>query len=96
MKGEPAPQFYNKAFGKYNADVEDGLNTQTQRQMQFAQMLQLKELGVPISPADLLEAATLQNKDRIVANLEKAEAAQSQMQQAQHNHKCSYNRHKWN
>ena len=84
LEGEqPAQQFYNKAFGKYHADVEDGLNTQTQRQMQFAQMLQLKEMGVPISPADLLEAATLQNKDRIVANLEKAEAAQQQMQQAQ-------------
>ena len=80
---QPAPQFYNKAFGKYNADVEDGLNTQTQRQMQFAQMLQLKELGVPISPADLLEAATLQNKDRIIKNLEQAEQGQQQMQQQQ-------------
>lgn len=80
---QPAPQFYNKAFGKYHADVEDGLNTQTQRQMQFAQMLQLKELGVPISPADLLEAATLQNKTRIIQNLEQAEQQQSQMQQQQ-------------
>jgi len=80
---QPAQQFYNKAFGKYNADVEDGLNTQTQRQMQFAQMIQLKEMGVPISPADLLEAATLQNKDRIIKNLEQVEGQQSQMQQQQ-------------
>jgi hypothetical protein len=80
---EPTQQFYNKAFGKYHADVEEGLNTSTQRQMQFAQMLQLKEMGVPISPEDLLEAATLQNKQRIIDNLNKTEQAQSQMQQQQ-------------
>lgn len=80
---EPTEQFHNKAFGKYHADVEEGLNTSTQKQMQFAQMLQLKEMGVPISPEDLLEAATLQNKQRIIDNLTKAEEAQSQLQQQQ-------------
>lgn len=80
---EPTQQFYNKAFGKYHANVEEGLNTSTQKQMQFAQMLQLKEMGVPISPEDLLEAATLQNKTRIIDNLNKAEQAQLQMQQQQ-------------
>lgn len=80
---EPTEQFYNKAFGVYHADVEDGLNTATQRQMQFAQMLQLKEMGLPISPEDLLEAATLQNKDRIIKNLQQAEQAQAQAQQQQ-------------
>ncbi len=80
---EPTEQFHNKAFGKYHADVEEGLNTSTQKQMQFAQMLQLKEMGVPISPEDLLEAATLQNKQRIIDNLTKAEEAQGQLQQQQ-------------
>jgi len=80
---EPTDQFYNKAFGKYNADVEEGLNTANQRQMQFAQMLQLREMGVPISPEDLLEAATMQNKSRVIENLTKAEQAQSQQQQQQ-------------
>ena len=80
---EPSPQFYNKAFGKYHADVEDGLNTETQRQMQFAQMIELKQLGLPISPEDLLQAATLQNKDRIIENLKKAEESQQKMQQQQ-------------
>ena len=80
---EPTDQFHNKAFGKYHADVQDGLNTATQRQMQFAQMIQLKELGLPISPEDLLEAATLQNKDRIIKNLQKSEEAAAQQQQQQ-------------
>jgi len=80
---EPTEQFYNKAFGTYSAMVEDGLNTTTQRQMQFAQMLNLREIGVPISPADLLEAATFQNKDRIIENIEKAEQAQMELKQKQ-------------
>lgn len=80
---EPADQFYSKAFGKYHAAVEDGLNTTTQRQMQFAQMLQLREVGVPISPEDLLEAATLENKKTIIENIQKQQQKQEQMQQMQ-------------
>lgn len=77
---EPSPQFYNKAFGKYHCVVEEGLNSATQKQMQFAQMLQLKEFGVPITDADLLEAATIQNKQKIIDN---ALASQKQLQEVQ-------------
>jgi len=80
IEEEPTDQFYNKSFGVYDAAIEDGLNTTTQRQMQFAQMLHLKEVGVPISTKDLLEASTLQNKDKIVEN---AMQQEQQIQQAQ-------------
>lgn len=80
---EPSPQFYNKAFGRYDAVVEDGLNTATQRQMQFAQLLQLREAGVPIPTDQLLEASTLQNKDKLIQAIMKQEQAQSQVQQQQ-------------
>ena len=82
---QPSDQFYNKAFGKYNATVEEGLNTTTQRQMQFAQLLQLREVGVPIPNDQLLEACTLQNKKQLIESIKKAEqaAAQQQQQQAQ-------------
>lgn len=82
---EPAPQFYNKAFGKYHAVVEEGLNTSTQKQMQFAQLLQLREVGVPIPDESLLEAATLQNKNKILEVMQKnqQQAMQLQQQQAQ-------------
>jgi len=80
---EPSDQFYNKAFGKYNAVVEEGLNTSTQKQMQFAQMLQLREVGVPITTADLLDAATIQGKKKIIENAAKQEQQQAQMQQMQ-------------
>ena len=78
---EPAPQFYNKAFGKYNAVVEEGLNTSTQRQMQFAQLLQLKEAGVPVPNETLLDACTLQDKTKLVETIKQQEQQQAQMQQ---------------
>ncbi len=80
---EPAPQFYNKAFGKYNAVVEEGLNTTTQKQMMFAQLLQLREAGVPISNEDLLEASTFQGKKKIIENMQQLQQQQQQQQQLQ-------------
>ena len=83
LEDEPSEQFYNKSFGRYDAAVEEGLNTTTQRQMQFAQLLQLREAGVPISTEDLLEASTMQGKAKIIENAQKQEQQQSQMQQQQ-------------
>ena len=84
LEGEqPAPQFYNKAFGRYDAVVEDGLNTSTQRQMNFAQLLQLREVGVPIPDDLLLDAATIQNKKKLVEAVAKNSEKAQQMQQAQ-------------
>lgn len=80
---EPSPQFYNKAFGKYHAAVEEGLNTTTQKQMQFAQLLQLRESGVPITDQDLMEASTFQGKKKIVENMQKQQQHQQQQQQQQ-------------
>ncbi len=80
---EPTDQFYNRKFGKYDAIVEDGLNTSTQRQMQFAQMLQLREVGVPITNEDLLEACTLQGKKKIIENMQQQQQQMQQQQQQQ-------------
>ena len=83
---DPAPQFYNKAFGKYNAVVEEGLNTATQRQMQFAQLLQLREAGVPVPDDVLLESATIVNKkeliEAVMRNQQQAAQAQNTQMQA--------------
>lgn len=81
IQEEPSPEFYNKAFGKYDAVIEDGLNTSTQRQMQFAQLLQLRELGVPVNTQILIENSTLSNKQELVDAI--AQDEQQQAQQAQ-------------
>jgi len=80
---EPSPQFYNRAFGKYKAIVEDGLNTSTQRQMQFAQLLQLRELGIPVPAEILVESSTLQNKEKLTNALGQQEQQAAQAAQLQ-------------
>jgi hypothetical protein len=80
---EPTDQFYNKAFGKYGAAVEEGFDTTTQKQMQFAQLLQLREVGVQVPDDVLLDAATLQNKKRLTDSIQKQQQQQQQMQQQQ-------------
>jgi len=80
---KPTDQFYNKAFGKYNAAVEEGFNTSTQKQMNFAQLLQLKELGMPIPDDVVIDASTLQNKKKLTESLQQAAQQRQQIEQAQ-------------
>lgn len=82
---KPSPQFYNKAFGKYGCAIEEGFNTTSQKQMEFAQLLQLREAGVQVPDDKLLEACTIQDKKKLVESIQQAQqqAAQLQQQQAQ-------------
>ena len=82
IEEEPSPQFYSKAFGKYDITIEDGLNTTTQRQMQFAQLLQLREVGVQVPDDILLEASTVQNKKDLVDAVTQASQQKAQAEQA--------------
>ena len=80
---DPTPEFYNKNFGKYHASVEEGLNTTTQKQMQFAQLIQLREIGVAIPDDQLLNSSTLQNKKELVESIKKQQEQAQQAQQMQ-------------
>lgn len=83
LKEPASEEFYNKNFGKYDAVVEEGLNTATQRQMQFAQLLQLREVGVPVPDQVLLDAVTIQKKKELVDAISQQNEQQAQMQQQQ-------------
>lgn len=80
---QPTKEFYSKAFGKYHVTVEEGLNTTTQKQLQFAQLMNLREAGVPIPDDALLEAATIQNKKQLLDTIRKNQEQQAQMQKMQ-------------
>lgn len=80
---EPARQFNDKAFGKYGCAIEEGLNTTTQKQMQFAQLLQLREIGVPIPDSVLLDACTIQDKVKLVQAIQQQQEQTQQQQQQQ-------------
>ena len=80
---EPAPLFYNKAFGEYHCMIEEGFNTESQKQMQFAQLMQLKDMGVQIPDSALLDTAIIQNKDKILQKMEQEKLQAQQIQQQQ-------------
>lgn len=82
LEGEqPTDQFYNKAFGKYGSIVTEGLNTATQKNMQFAQLLMLREAGIPVPDSVLLESSTMQNKKQLIEAIEQEKQAMQQQQQ---------------
>lgn len=81
-KQDPTPEFYNRAFGKYDAVVEEGLNTSTQKQMEFRQLLELRQLGVPVSTNLLIESSTLTRKNDLIKDIGMQEQQQQQIQQA--------------
>lgn len=81
IEEQPQPQFYDQKFGKYDSVVEEGLNTATQKQMQFAQLLELRNAGIPIPDDAILDAATIQNKTELLESMQQAQQQQAQAAQ---------------
>lgn len=85
LNQEPAQQFYHQDFTKYDVSVGEGILTDTQKQMYFRQLVELRNLGVPVTGEMLAEAAPIQGKTSYVRQLaesEKAQAESAQKQQA--------------
>lgn len=83
LQEEPLPEFESGVFPEYEIRVEEGANTTTQKQMQFMQLLHMKEIGIPVPTKVLLESATLQNKKKLIEAIEQEEQQAAQMQQQQ-------------
>ncbi len=80
---EPTQEFYNQDFTKYDCVVQEGLLTDTQRQVFFRQLLDLKQLGEPIPPMLLAKAAPIQGKSEYYEEMEKFIQQQSEAAQKQ-------------
>ena len=80
---EPSPQFYSKAFGKFDVHIEEGTNTSTQRQMIFQQQFALREAGVQISDEDMINASNLPNSKELIEKINQNQQQQQQLQQLQ-------------
>lgn len=80
---EPSPYFYDKEFGKYQCQVQLGFDTETQQQMEMAQIVQLKQLGYEIPASYAIGVATLQNKNKLMEYFKAQEESQAQAQQMQ-------------
>jgi hypothetical protein len=83
IEDEPTDQFYNKNFGTYDAAIEEGFDTTTQKELQFAQLLNLRAAGVDIPQELIIEASTLQNKTKLTEYIKQKEQQAQQMAQAQ-------------
>lgn len=78
---EPTPEFDDKAFFTYGAKVVQGVLTETQQQLELAQIFELQaRFGEIFPPDEVVEAMTIQNKDRIVEKMMKAQQAQQEQQ----------------
>lgn len=81
---EPSQEFYSQAFAEYDVVVEEGLYSMTQKQMQFRQLIDLRQMGLPIPASTLISASTLQNKDQLLEEIGQEEQAQAQMSEEAH------------
>lgn len=79
---DPTSEFDDKAFFKYGAKVSQAVLTDSQQQLELAQILHLRELFGDVFPEDeVIEAMTIQNKDRIIEKIKARQEAQQQQQQ---------------
>jgi hypothetical protein len=86
---EPTQEFYNRSFQKYDCVVEEGLNTSTQRQMSLMQLLNLREIGIPVPTSILIETSTLQDKKKLIEAISKEEEGQQKQQQEVHQYQMA-------
>ena len=81
LNEDPTEQLANQATVKYDCSVQEGVLTDSQRQIYFRQLVDLVQLGVQIPPLSLLKAAPLQGKGELLEDVE--EMLQSQQQESQ-------------
>lgn len=82
-KKEPTAEFYSKVFSKYDVVIEEGVQTDTQKQTQFAQMMALRAVGVQFTDEEVVDASNLHDKKQYKERLAAAQQAQNQAMQTQ-------------
>ena len=79
---EPTAEFDNKLFFNYSCQVVQTPLTETQQQLELAQLLHAQSLAPDTFPMDeIIEAMTIQNKDRIVQKIQAKQKAMQEQQQ---------------
>lgn len=80
---DPDPRFFTSHSMKYAITVEEANYSTSQRQMELQQLLHFKEIGIPISNKDIISAAFITNKQRVIENMEQEQQQQAQQGQQQ-------------
>lgn len=80
---QPTQEITNLDFVKYDCQVIDGTLTANQQIMEFQQLWEMMQAGLPIPPDLLLKNAPLQNKKDLMEAIEMQQKQQSDMQEMQ-------------
>ncbi len=85
IEEEPTNEFRDKSFQKYDAVVANAPLTDTTRQLAFIQKYTMWKDGFPIPMSSLLAEADMQDKDKMLEQMEqeKQQAQQQEQQMAQ-------------
>ena len=82
-KKDVTPEFYSKVFSQYDVVVEEGIQTDTQRQSQFAQAMALRATGVQFTDEEIVDMSNLHDKKKYKERLAQQQQAQAQAMQTQ-------------
>lgn len=80
---QPSKEFYDRKFGKYDSTAVEGLLTDSQRQMYFAQLMGMQRAGAPIPWSEIMEVAPFADKESLKQAFIKAEEAQKAQSEQQ-------------
>lgn len=83
LNEEPTAQFYSKEFTKYDVTIKEGVLTDTQQQMYYRQLLELKREGGLVTSEMLSEAAPIQGKSKYVEQIKQMEQQQNAIAERQ-------------
>src|SRR5690606_7222938 len=73
LQQEPTEEFKNKTFGKYNMTVEEAVETPTQRNLNYMQLMQARSMGIAIPDSVIIEAMPLQRKQALLDSVKQAD-----------------------
>ena len=80
---EPTEQFYSQSFQKYHAAITNGYDTPTQKQLTAIQLKDLQQMGYPIPVEYMMETVDIQNKSKLIEQVQKQQEQQQKMQEMQ-------------
>jgi len=80
---EPDERFFTSHVQKYGVAVEEGNYSTTQKQMELQQLLNFRELGMPIADKSIIRAAFITGKKQVIDDMQEQQQQQAQAQQQQ-------------
>jgi len=81
---KPSPDFFKPEINKYDVIAVEGVLTDSQKQMNYIELKQLKADGFNIPQWSILEASNIQNKEELIKFMkQEEEAAKANAQMAQ-------------